>query len=79
MEEGTLVSWKVKEGDILKVGDEVAEIESSKILNVLESHHAGVFRRKIAMEDETLPLGALLGIITDGDVADAEIDAFIAA
>jgi pyruvate dehydrogenase E2 component (dihydrolipoamide acetyltransferase) len=31
------------------------------------------------MEDETLPLGALLGIITDGEVADAEIDDFIAA
>lgn len=79
MEEGTLVGWKVNEGDAVKAGDEVAEIESSKIVNVLESHHAGVLRRRVAREDETLPLGALLGVIADGDVPDAEIDAFIAA
>ena len=79
MEEGTLVNWLVKEGDAVKVGDEVAEIESSKIVNVLESHHAGILRRRVAREDDTLPLGALLAIVADGDVPDADIEAFIAS
>jgi len=79
MEEGTLVNWLVKEGDAVQVGDEVAEIESSKIVNVLESHHAGILRRRVASEDDTLPLGALLAVVADGDVSDADIDVFIAS
>jgi pyruvate dehydrogenase E2 component (dihydrolipoamide acetyltransferase) len=77
MEEGTLVNWLVKEGDAVKIGDEVAEIESSKIVNVLESRHAGILRRRVAQQDDTLPLGALLGVIAGGDVPEADIDAFI--
>jgi len=78
MEEGTLVNWLVGEGDKVAVGDEVAEIESSKIVNVMESHVAGTLRRRVAAEDEILPVGGLLAVIADDDIPDAEIDRFIA-
>lgn len=78
MEEGTLVNWLVGEGDKVAVGDEVAEIESSKIVNVMESHVAGTLRRRVAAADEILPVGALLAVIADDDIPDAEIDRFIA-
>lgn len=78
MEEGTLVNWLVNEGDEISVGDEVAEIESSKIVNVMESHVAGTLRRKVATEDEILPVGALLAVVAAADVSDADIDRFIA-
>ena len=77
MEEGTLVNWLVEEGAPVKAGDEIAEIESSKIVNVLESHYEGIMRRQIAKVDETLPLGALLAVIADADVSDAEVESFI--
>jgi pyruvate dehydrogenase E2 component (dihydrolipoamide acetyltransferase) len=77
MEEGTLVRWLVNEGDAVRQGDGVAELESSKIVNTLEAHVAGVVCRKIAKVDDTLPVGALLGVIADAGVADADIDAYI--
>lgn len=78
MEEGTLVNWLVNEGDALEEGADVAELESSKIVNVLQTHFGGTLRRKTANAGDTLPVGALLGVIADAAVAEAEIDAFIA-
>ena len=77
MEEGTLVKWLVNEGDSIKHGDGVAELESSKIVNTLESHVTGIVYRKIAREDDTLPVGGLLAVIAEAGIADAEVDAFI--
>jgi len=79
MEEGTLINWLVNEGDVVSVGDEIAEIESSKIVNVLETHIAGTVRRKVLQEDETLPVGGLLAVIADTDVTEDAIDAFISS
>lgn len=78
MEEGTLVNWLVAEGDRVKPGDPVAEIESSKIVNVLESQYPGVVRRRMQAVDETLPVGALVAVIADADIPESVIDAFIA-
>lgn len=79
MEEGTLVSWLVQEGQAVNEGDDVAELESSKIVNVLQTHEAGVLRRRLAAEGETLPVGALLGILAAPDVPENEIEVFIAS
>jgi pyruvate dehydrogenase E2 component (dihydrolipoamide acetyltransferase) len=79
MEEGRVVSWLRNEGDPVDAGEEVLEMESSKIVNVLQAECPGVLRRKLAAEGETLPVGALLGIVSAPDVPDAAIDAFIAA
>ena len=77
MEEGTLVKWLVKEGDSISQGDGVAELESSKIVNTLESHVSGIIRRRLAREDDTLPIGSLLAVVAETGVTDGEIDDFI--
>lgn len=77
MDEGTLLNWLVEQGACVKVGDEIAEIESSKIVNVLQTDTAGVLRRQVAVKDQVLPVGALLAVIADGSVSDEEIDAFV--
>ena len=77
MEEGTLTGWLVSEGDIVSVGQEVAEIETSKIANVLEAQSGGVLRRRVAEAGEVKAVGALLGVLSDGDEAEADIDAFV--
>ena len=78
MVEGTINSWSKREGDAVARGDEVFDMESDKIVNVWESPVSGVLRRIIAAEGDTRPVGALLGIIADAGVSDADIDAFVA-
>jgi pyruvate dehydrogenase E2 component (dihydrolipoamide acetyltransferase) len=78
MEEGTLVRWMVEVGAKVEPGDELAEVETDKIVNVLENTQSGILRRTVAEEGDVLPVGALLGIITEEGVSDADIDAFIA-
>lgn len=78
MEEGMLARWGVEEGAAIGVGDEIMDIETSKIANVFESPVAGVLRRKVVGEGDTVPVGALLGVVTEGEVSDAEVEAFVA-
>ncbi|HQT60967.1 MAG TPA: acetoin dehydrogenase dihydrolipoyllysine-residue acetyltransferase subunit [Acidiphilium sp.] len=78
MEEGTLTAWLAGEGATIAKGQELAEIESTKIANVLESPAAGVLRRQVAQPGQVLPVGALLGVIAPAGVPDADIDAFVA-
>ena len=78
MEEGTLVQWMVEEGANIEPGMTLAEVETDKIVNVMEATQAGVLRRKIADEGDVLPVGALLAVMAEPSVVDAEIDAYIA-
>jgi pyruvate dehydrogenase E2 component (dihydrolipoamide acetyltransferase) len=79
MEEGTISEWLLEEGDEVEVESEIVEIASDKINQVMESPVAGVLRRIIGEEGEDYPVKALIGIIADVDVADEDIDAFIAS
>ena len=77
MTEGTLVKWNASEGDEVKEKDEIAEIETEKIVNVLESPSGGILRKLIGKEGDTLPVGALIGIIADESQSDDDIKKFI--
>ncbi len=79
MTEGTLTEWLIKEGDLVAVGDAVADMETSKIVNTVESNVAGTFRRIVAQPGETLEIAGLLGVVADPDVSEQEIDAYIDA
>ncbi len=82
MDEGMVVAWHVEAGARFDGSDEILDIETTKITNALESTAAGVLCRRVAREGETLPVGALLGVIAEGvagGVVEAgEVDAFIA-
>ncbi len=79
MQEGMLATWLVEEGETVAKGQEIAEIETSKIANVFESPAAGLLRRRVAAEGETLPVGALLAVLAPESVSEEEIDRFVAA
>ena len=79
MTEGKVAAWLVPEGAHVGAGDEIVEIETSKITNVFEAPAAGTLRRRVASEGETLPVGALLAVLAEADVPDAELDAFVAS
>ncbi len=66
MEEGTLVSWLKKEGDQVAEGEVIAEIETEKITNELESPAGGVISKLLVEEDtEEIPVGTVLCIINE--------------
>jgi pyruvate dehydrogenase E2 component (dihydrolipoamide acetyltransferase) len=77
MTEGTVVAWCANEGDQVKAGSDLVEIETPKITNIYESPASGVLRR-CAKVGETLPVGALLAVLADEEISDTDIDAFIA-
>jgi pyruvate dehydrogenase E2 component (dihydrolipoamide acetyltransferase) len=79
MTEGTVSEWLVEEGVQVNVGDAVMDMETSKIVNTVESIVAGKLRRIVAQAGDTLEIGALLGVVAEGDVPDGEVDAFIAS
>jgi pyruvate dehydrogenase E2 component (dihydrolipoamide acetyltransferase) len=65
MEEGTIVKWSKKEGDAIKVGDVMAEIETDKANMEMEALGAGVLRKILVPAGGKAPVGALIGVIAD--------------
>src|SRR5439155_5960310 len=78
MTEGKILGWLKHEGDSFKPGEELLEIETTKITNVFEASEGGTLRRIVASAGATLPIGALLAVAALSDVPEAEIDAFVA-
>ena len=72
------MQWLNTEGSKVAPGDEVAEVETEKILAAVEVRDAGVLRRQIAKPGEVLPVGALLAVVADESISDAEIESYIA-
>jgi pyruvate dehydrogenase E2 component (dihydrolipoamide acetyltransferase) len=78
MEEGIVTAWHIAEGATIAKGQEIADIETSKIANVFESLVTGKVRRLVAQPGETLPVGALLAVVADDSVGDGDIEAYVA-
>jgi pyruvate dehydrogenase E2 component (dihydrolipoamide acetyltransferase) len=79
MEEGVLTAWHVGEGAVIAKGQEIADIETSKIANVFESPVAGTIRKLVAQPGETLPVGALLAVVADKGAGDGDLESFVAS
>ncbi|VVN81703.1 acetoin dehydrogenase dihydrolipoyllysine-residue acetyltransferase subunit [Pseudomonas fluorescens] len=77
MTEGRVDAWLKEEGATITKGDEVLDVETDKISSSVEAPFSGVLRRQIARQDETLSVGALLGIVVEGEASEAEIDAVV--
>ncbi|CRM82888.1 acetoin dehydrogenase dihydrolipoyllysine-residue acetyltransferase subunit [Pseudomonas sp. 8 R 14] len=77
MTEGRIDVWLKQPGDRVEKGEEVLDVETDKISSSVEAPFSGVLRRVLALSDETLPVGALLGIVVEGEASEAEIDAVI--
>ena len=78
MTEGMVAAWLKAEGEAVAAGDEVADIETSKITASYESPAAGTLRRQVVKPGETVPVGALIGVVDAASANAEEIDAFIA-
>ena len=77
MEEGTIAQWLIQEGEHFTKGQEICEIETTKIINVLEAPFEGTLRKILAKNGDTLIVGGFIAVCAEPQVADAEIDAFV--
>jgi pyruvate dehydrogenase E2 component (dihydrolipoamide acetyltransferase) len=75
MEEGTVISWLVKPGDQIAVGQILCEIETDKATMDFESPDAGRLARIVAPVGEPVAVKELIALLADND---ADVDAFLA-
>ena len=74
MEEGRLVKWNKNEGDQVKSGDVLAEVETDKAVMELVARGDGVLRKRLANEGDASPVGTLIAVIAS---ADENIDSIV--
>src|SRR5437764_8561627 len=77
MEEGRLVKWTKHEGDAVKSGETLAEVETDKAVMELVARADGQLIKVLAQEGATVPVGNVVAWIgkpgekVDGDGAGA--------
>lgn len=66
MSEGNIVSWTKKEGDKVKVGDVVCEIQTDKATIGFESQEEGYLAKILVPKDSKgVEVGKLIGLLVE--------------
>ncbi|WP_155890739.1 biotin/lipoyl-containing protein, partial [Desulfuromonas sp. TF] len=63
MEEGTILKWRIKEGDKVAKGNIIAEVETDKATMEMEAFEVGVVTALKVDEGETVPVGTVIAIL----------------
>ena len=63
MTEGTVVKWHKKEGDKVRAGDEIVEIETDKATMPFEASESGTLAHVAVQAGQKVPVGALIAVI----------------
>ena len=65
MQEGRIVQWLKREGDSVEKDEPLLEVETEKLVSVVESPTAGIVGRILHPEDTTLAVGEVIALITE--------------
>ncbi len=63
MKEGKVVEWRKKEGDRVEKGDILFVFETEKTTFEVETPEPGILSKILVQVDETVPVGAVVGLI----------------
>src|SRR3954463_5760668 len=63
MTEGTVVKWHKREGDKVKSGEELVDVETDKATMPFEASESGTLAHIAVKEGEKVPVGALIAVI----------------
>ena len=75
MTEGNLTKWLVKEGDLIKAGDVIAEIETDKATMEVEAVDEGIVTKLIVKEGSSnIPVNSTIAILDGEDKDENEKD-----
>src|SRR5258708_25721518 len=66
MTEGTVVKWHKKEGDKVKAGEEIADVETDKAVMPMEAFESGTLALIKVKEGEKIAVGGVLAVIATG-------------
>jgi pyruvate dehydrogenase E2 component (dihydrolipoamide acetyltransferase) len=66
MEEGTVVKWLKKEGDKVKAGEEIVEIETDKATMPVEAFESGTLEKIVVKEGEKIQVGKPIALLSGG-------------
>ncbi len=67
MEEGQIVKWLKSEGDAVKSGEILAEVETDKAVMELVARGDGILRKILLGEGKAAPVGEVIGVIAAED------------
>jgi pyruvate dehydrogenase E2 component (dihydrolipoamide acetyltransferase) len=77
MQLGKITTWAVAEGDEVRIGDDLADIETEKINGTLEAADAGTVRRIVARVGEDVPVSGTIALLAPAEVTEEELDAAV--
>ena len=72
MDEGKLIAWKVKEGERVKSGDVIAEVESDKAIMEVQTFKDGVVTELLVKEGEEAKIGSVIARIETDEKSSKE-------
>ena len=71
MEEGTVIEWRVREGEMIELGQIICAIETDKATIEYESPAAGRLARIVAIENEPIAVKEIIALVAERDAAAA--------
>ena len=77
--EGTVTRWLKQEGDTVEHDEPLLEVSTDKVDTEIPSPAAGVLKKIVAQEDDTVEVGGELAVIGDAGESDGEAPAAPAA
>lgn len=63
MTEGVLVRWLKKKGDVVSMGDVLAEVETDKATMEMEAFHDGLLKETYVEEGQKVAVGERIALI----------------
>ncbi|HEV8292101.1 MAG TPA: dihydrolipoamide acetyltransferase family protein [Tepidisphaeraceae bacterium] len=73
MTEGTVVKWHKKEGDKVRAGEELADVETDKATMPMEAYESGVLAHIAVPEGQKIKVGGVLGLIATAGENPADV------
>jgi len=77
--EGTILEWKVKVGDQVKLNQPLVELMTDKVNVEIPAEVEGILTHQFAKEGDVVPVGTRIAVIDDGKGAPARVEAAPAA
>src|SRR5262245_46686284 len=71
--EGTVTRWLKQEGDTVEQDEPLLEVSTDKVDTEIPSPAAGVLKKIIAQEDDTVEVGGELAVIGEAGESDGEV------
>src|SRR3982750_2242876 len=73
MSEGTVVKWHKKEGDKVKSGEEIADVETDKATMPMESFEGGTLAAIVVPEGGKVGVGQTIAVLASGKENPADV------